>query len=183
MPEQPPEEWFEEFKKINAAGIPSPALPSKADALPSGGGSSKGSERRRHPRFEVGDVTSHLARESLLGFIGVGRNNLARAAVNLCEGGAQFIAHQRIAPGTKIRVRIAVEKFNDVIEAPGVVRWCFQSAKKKEYFFIGVEFTQKDAGHDRKLAAMREWFTSPQYKAVRQSRLRGEKPPDIQFPK
>jgi hypothetical protein len=178
------DDWFDEFKKLNA-GQPSPApghLPPSQDSSPAPS-PSRDSERRRHHRFEIEDVSAQLYRESLLAFLGGGKSNLARAAVDVSEGGAQFLVHERLAPGTKVKVKIAVEKFKDAIETAGIVRWCFQSAKKKEDFFVGIQFNQRDNLHDRKVAAMRDWFTSPQYKAVRQTRLRTkDKGPDITFP-
>ncbi len=184
MPEPDPksDEWINEFKKLNS-GSPSPSDSPPAapgDAAPS----PKGSERRRHGRFELDGASTQLYKEGFLAFIGVGKDNLARAAIDLSEGGGQFLVHQRLAPGTKVKIKIGVEKFNDTVEAAGVVRWCFQSAKKKEDFYVGVQFSNVDGAQSRKLAAMREWFTSPQYKAVRQTRLRAkEKPGGIVFPK
>jgi hypothetical protein len=174
--------WFEEFKKINANTPPSTpdSLPSQ-DSSPSSS-PSRDSERRRHHRFEIDEASAQLYKEGLLALVGMGRTNLARAAVDVSEGGAQFLVHERLSPGTRVKVRIQVGKFKDSIETGGVVRWCFQSAKKKEDFFVGIEFHGRDPVQDRKVAAMRDWFTSPQYKAVKQSRQRA-KSPDIQFPK
>jgi len=183
-PDPKSDEWINEFKKLNS-GSPSASNPDPAPAAPGDPASpSKGSERRRHGRFEVDDASAQLYKEGLLSFIGVGKGNLARAAIDLSEGGAQFLVHERLSPGTKVKVKIGVDKFNDTIEASGVVRWCFQSAKKKEDFYVGVQFSDMEGVQSRKLAAMREWFTSPQYKAVRQTRQRTkEKPGGVVFPK
>jgi len=181
-PDPKSDAWINEFKKLNS-GSPSPSN-SAPDAPGDTPASSKGSERRRHNRFEIDDSSAQLYKEGLLTFIGVGKGNLARAAIDLSEGGGQFLVHERLAPGTKVKVKIGVEKFKDTIEASGVVRWCFQSAKNKEDFYVGVQFSGLEGAQSRKLAAMREWFTSPQYKAVRQTRQRTrEKPGGLVFPK
>ena len=183
MPEQPSEDWFEEFRKLNQRGATAQGSPGTETSPTTGGASaSKGSERRRHTRFEVETASTQLRKEGLLALFGVGKGNLARATIDLSEGGAQILIHDRLALGTRVRVKIAVEKYQDVIETKGVVRWCYQSARKKEDFFIGVQFGNLDTLQVRKLAAMREWFTSPQYKAVKQQR-RADKPPDLIFPK
>lgn len=181
------EDWFAEFKKLNA-GQPasSPASPpSSAPRQDSGPASPRNGERRRHSRFEIDEAIAELYKEGFLSLLGVGKNNLARSAVDVSEGGAQFLVHERLAPGTKVKVRIEVEKFNDRIETAGVVRWCFQSARKKEDFFVGVQFSSNDPAQDRKVAAMRTWFTSPQYKANRQSRLQAKPRPEdrLEYPK
>jgi hypothetical protein len=182
-PDPKSDEWFDEFRKLNTHGAtPSGAPGGEASSANNDPPAPKGSERRRFGRFEVDLASTQLYKEGLLAFIGVGKGNLARTAIDVSEGGAQILVHERLAPGTKVRVKIAVEKYKEVIEAAGIVRWCYQSAKKKEDFFIGVQFQAMETAQGRKLSAMRDWFTSPQYKAVKQGRRR-DKPPEIIFPK
>ena len=188
-PDPDQEDWVDEFKKLNAASKPASAPPpgdapaARPDPSPAKDTSSR-SERRRQARFETDETSAQLYKEGLLTFIGVGKSNLARAAVNLSEGGVQLLVRERLAPGTKVRLRIAVEKFNDTIDAPGLVRWCFQSSKKKGDFYVGVQLTETTSTQNRKITAMREWFTSLEYRAMKQKRMRaGEKPPGIIFPK
>jgi hypothetical protein len=185
-PDPKPDEWFNEFKKLNTQGT-EPSVPPANEASPGQNepSTAQGSDRRVHNRFEVDQASAHLYKDGLFAFIGVGKGtNLARAAIDVSESGAQLMIHERLSPGTKVRLKIAVEKYKEVIETTGIVRWCYQSAKKKQDFFVGVEFLAMDAAQARKLAAMRDWFTSPQYKAIRQGRLRPkDKPPEIRFPK
>ena len=122
-----------------------------------------------------------LYRDGLLSVFGVGKGNRARAALDLSEGGARFLIHERIPIGTKVRVIIQMEKYKDQIEAAGEIRWCYQDARRSEDFFTGVQFEDLDPVQKRKIAQMREWFTSPQYRAVRETkRKRGN---DMAFPK
>jgi len=166
-------DWFAEFKKVNK-GSPS------ADATPTG--SKKGTERRRHGRFEIDECQATLTRNGLLTVFGVGKGNCARAALDLSEGGVRFLIHERIPIGTKVRVIIQMEKYQDQIEAAGEVRWCYQNAKRTEDFYAGVQFDDLDPVQQRKIALMREWFTSPQYRAVRETKRKAQGN-DLAFPK
>jgi hypothetical protein len=170
-------DWFAEFKKVNKSGAP---VGGKTDSTPTG--SKKGTERRRHPRFEIDECQATLYREGILSVFGVGKGNNARAALDLSEGGARFLIRERIPIGTKVRMVIQMEKYKDQIEAAGEIRWCYQSAKHTEDFYAGVEFDDLDPIQKRKIVLMREWFTSPQYRAVRETK-RKAKGNDLAFPK
>ena len=171
MLEDPPHNpsWFEEFKKLNKGG-------STADP-------SQGAQRRRHPRFTTAEAEATLTRKGLLTIFGVGRGNRARAMVDLSEGGGRFLTHERIATGTKVRVRIKVEKYKDVIEAVGKVLWCCQNPRKPTEFLAGVRFTNIDPLQIKKIASMRDWFTSSQYKALCESQIRKNKGDGLIFGK
>jgi hypothetical protein len=67
---------------------------------------------------------------------------------------------------------IEMGRYKDQISAAGEVRWCYQSGKNAEDFYAGVEFIDLPATEKRKIAMMRDWFTSPQYRAVRDSKKR-----------
>lgn len=164
-------DWFAEFKKANKGG-PAPAQ-APADATPSG--TKKDAERRRHSRFEIDECQAMLYREGLLTVLGVAKNNRARAALDLSEGGVRFLIHERLPVGAKVRMIIQMEKYKDQIEASGEVRWCYQSAKNAEDFYAGVQFSDIDPAQKRKIVQMREWFTSPQYRAVRDSKKKQSK--------
>jgi Tfp pilus assembly protein PilZ len=170
-------EWFAEFKKVNKAG---PAGPSKPEPVPAAAGS-KPSDRRRHLRFEVDECQATLYREGILSVFGMSKQNRARAALDLSEGGVRFLTHERLAIGTKVRMIIQMEKYKDQVEASGEVRWCYQSVKKTEEFYVGVQFSDLDPAQKRKIAQMKEWFTSPQYRVVRETK-RKAKDDEFQFP-
>ncbi len=168
-------DWFAEFKKVNKSGGPA----SKTEASP--GGHAKNSERRRHTRFEVDQAQATLYRDGILSVFGVRKDNRARAALDLSEGGVRFLIHERLTIGTKVRMVIQMEKYQDQIEAAGEVRWCYQSTKKAEDFYAGVQFSDLDDTQKRKIAMMKEWFMSPQYRAVRETKRK--KQDDFSFPK
>jgi len=169
-PEEDQADWFAEFKKLNPGSSSAPARPrtDRESTKESG----KPGDRRKHYRFEVDECQATLYRDGLLTVLGVGKSNRARAALDLSEGGVRFLTHERLPVGTKVRMVIEMERYKDHIEAAGEVRWCYQSAKSSEDFFCGVEFSDLDAAEKRKIAMMRDWFTSPQYRAVRDTKRR-----------
>jgi hypothetical protein len=79
-------------------------------------------------------------------------------------------------------VRLEIESHGDSVEATGIIRWCFDSGKKPGDYFAGVMFTNLQAAQRRKIALMRDWFTSPQFRALRAARsANGNRPPEIRF--
>src|SRR3954463_9654958 len=120
-------DWFAEFKKLNpGSGSASAGARTEKDTSRE---NRKPDERRKHPRFEVDDCEATLYRDGLLTVLGVGKNNRARAALDLSEGGVRFQIHERFPIGSKVRVIIEMERYKEQIEASGEVRWCYQSTK------------------------------------------------------
>jgi hypothetical protein len=65
-----------------------------------------------------------------------------------------------------------------------VVRWCFESGVKPGDFYVGVMFTNLNASQKRKITLMRDWFTSPQFRALRAARRRKtDAASEFSFPK
>ncbi len=166
----PQADWFAEFKKLNPSSSPAPVREPTESTKEVG----KPGERRRHTRFEIGECQATLQRDGLLTVLGVGKSNRARAALDLSEGGVRFLTHERLPIGTRVRVVIEMDRYKDQISAAGEVRWCYQSAKSAEDYYAGVEFTDLPAVEKRKISMMKEWFTSPQYRAVRDSKKKSK---------
>ena len=119
---------------------------------------------RKHLRFRIDDASTKLYLKGFLTSLGLGRVNKARAAINLAEGGTMLLTGEMIPVGTRVIVRIDLERFGDVIEAPGEVRWCAQSGKSDQDYYAGIQFTGLSPADAKKIARMRDWFTSPEYK-------------------
>ena len=183
MPDQTPQEpeWYKRFKELNSKA-PEAGTPTERPASTRMFGASNEAERRRHHRFDLNDTTLTVYREGFLTLLGVGRENKAKVAVNLSEGGLQVILRERVNPGAKLKIRLEISKFKDAIEAVGVVRWCYQNAQRKDDFHAGIQFEDLPGTESRKIASMREWFTSPAFRAVRETKLR-KKGDDFVFPK
>src|SRR6187401_3295342 len=116
------------------------------------------SELRSSQRFRVDGIVPTVYEKSLLSTMGMGRKNQARAAINLSEGGILIRVHDRLKIGTSVKVRLEIEKFNDVIEADGVVRWCFQSATDATDFYAGLQFLKLPTTIVNKIARLRSYF-------------------------
>jgi Tfp pilus assembly protein PilZ len=131
---------------------------------------------RKYLRFKIDDASAGLYVKGFLTSIGLGRANKARAAINLSEGGVMLLTRERIAIGTKVTIRIEMEKFSDVIETTGLVRWCEQSAKSNKDYYAGIQFDKLEESDLKKISQMREWFTSPEYKTRTATRRRLQGP-------
>jgi Tfp pilus assembly protein PilZ len=160
-PEKDQSDWFAEFKKVAASAASKERETGR-----------KPDERRKHFRFEIDDCQATLYRDGLLTVLGVGKNNRARAALDLSEGGVRFLTQERFPIGSKVRMIIEMERYKEQIEGSGEVRWCYQSTKNSEDYYCGVEFSDLPASEKRKIGLMRDWFTSPQYRAVRDTKRR-----------
>ena len=125
--------------------------------------------RRKYPRFKVDGASVNLQKDGLFTAIGLGKSNKGRAALDLSESGARVLITERLAVGTKIRLKIEMEKYQDSVEVEGVIRWC---VPYKREFQAGIKFSGTDPSICRKIALMHDWFSSPEYKAVRMKRLR-----------
>lgn len=139
-----------------------------------------GSNNRTHIRFGLDGASARVSRSGLLSFLGLGESR-AGAVSNLSEGGVRLVCDVPLAKGQKVKVRIEMEKYQDVFEAVGQVRWCSRNPHGSDEHLVGIQFTALSAAQARKLAKMREWFTSPEYKAKRAARSKGSL--DIEFPR
>ncbi len=168
MPDTRPEkpEWFNEFQKANADASYPLTPPSRP------GVEGRPSDRRQHSRFQVDDAPAEILRKGILIF-GSRRTKAGREALDLSEGGVRLLAAERVAPGTRIVVKISIQKFQDEIECEAEVRWCRRKTEANDPgFLMGLRFTDDDADRMRRIGVMRGYFTSPQFMAAREKRLR-----------
>jgi hypothetical protein len=151
-----------------------------SSSLPAAGGKKdftssaklKRAELRQHPRFRVEEAKTELYLKGFLAKLGLGRKNEARVAVNLSEGGILVSTLGKLAPGSKVLLRIEMEKYKDVIEAEGEVRWCYVSARNASDYYTGIQFVKLAPAHLSKIHQMRAWFTSPEFKQKSATRRR-----------
>src|SRR5262249_27390630 len=140
----------------------SPASGGRNDS-PSSSIRNQRAELRRHPRFRAEEASAQLYIKGFLSKLGIGLKNEARSAVNLSEGGVLLSTHTKLNRGTKVRVRIEIERFKVVIEAEGVITWCFQSARDTS-FYAGIAFQNLPPAQAALIGKMRSWFTSPEFR-------------------
>ena len=168
--------WFDDFVRANAAA-PSSA-PSKPAPLPLSGG---GANRRGHERFRVDEAIAWLQTGTLARLLNLRRGTVEGRVVDLSEGGVMLLNDVRLKAGAKCSARILFEKFRDVIESRSVVRWSRQVPGKEASFVAGIQFVRLPAPVGRKIALMREYFTSVQYREIRELRRR-EQEKGLKFP-
>ena len=148
--------WFDEDAKSKRRPEPQSPVPVRPD------------NRRRHARFQVSSTQVLLFRNGLLTALNLGSNK-ARKVCDLSAGGARILVTEKLTVKQKVRLKITLEKYQDLIDIDGEVKWCFPSTNKKD-FYVGVKFFTDDAATTRKMTALQEWFTSPQYQALRSRR-------------
>jgi len=136
---------------------------------------------RKHIRIEVDDATPLVYVKGFLNFVGLGKSNKALDVMNLSEGGVLLKTLEKVPKGSKVRVRLKLEKYQDEFRADGVVRWCVLNPYAPVEYFMGVEFVKVKDEQAKKLQKMRDLFTSPEYKAKAGVRSRGSS--GLQYPK
>jgi hypothetical protein len=132
---------------------------------------------RRWPRFKVDDEASVVVYpEKLLNFMGIGRANRAKAAVNLSAGGVLVRASEKIPKGTRVRLKISLQKFGDQFDCVGQVCWCFAAARSTHEYYMGISFIDLPEADAKKIEKLRAWFTSAEYKHKTRLRKKDEGP-------
>ena len=132
-------------------------------------------ELRVYPRFRVNDSPAVVYPEKFLNKLGLSRSNRAEGAVNLSEGGVLVSLKQAIEEGTRVRLKVEVESFNDVIECAGEIRWC-KAAAKNGKFYAGIQFLDLSPEAVKRIAHLRRVLSSPEYKSKHGTK-RYPKPP------
>jgi len=121
-------------------------------------------ELRRHPRFKTYEAEAQIYIKGFLTSLGLGRKNAARGAVNLSESGILVLTDTKLKAGSRVQVRLEFEKYKDVIECEGEVRWCYQSAREASDFYAGIQFRNLPPAQTALIGKMRSWYTSPEYR-------------------
>ena len=137
---------------------------------------SGGAERRRHRRFLPRECDLSLMREAVgilkVFGMGAGKDNLAAAVVDLSEGGARFITKSKLTIGTRVSVTIGVRLFNDTIKTTGTVCWASEHTNRAAQYYAAVNFDKLDAVQARKIAGIRDYLNSPEFRQKLETRKR-----------
>lgn len=128
---------------------------------------------RKYVRFQVDDVSAMMYVRGFMSSLGLGRNNIARSLINLSEGGVMLRSKQKVPRGEKVHVHLTMEKYQDEFEGDGIVRWCVSHPSKAEEYYVGIQFESLKDDQVKRLIKMRDWFTSPEFKAKTKTRARG----------
>ena len=125
-----------------------------------------GNERRRFARFYVEEAPVELRRGGLAALLG----RIRGGVVNLSEGGIRVSVPTPLAARKTIRCQVRTERFKDPLEAVGEILWCERDLMSQKSFLVGILFRDLEPRHARKIAAMREWYASPEFKALKSAR-------------
>jgi c-di-GMP-binding flagellar brake protein YcgR len=125
-----------------------------------------GNERRRYARFYVDEAPVELRRGGLAALLG----RIRGGVVNLSEGGIRVAVPSRLPSRGTIRCRVSTARFQDPLEAVGEILWCERDLMNEKGYLVGILFRELEPRHARKIAAMREWYASPEFKALRAAR-------------
>jgi hypothetical protein len=159
QPDEP--DWLKEFRQANAPSPPPP--PAAPDTK----------TRRKHERFEVdGAEVSLYLHGSILGTLGLRKQNKAVGLVDLSEGGAHFLTTERLPVGARVKIHIELERMQDEIDSLAEVRWSHESGKRKGEFHTGVAFQDMEPGEATRIRHMGEYFASDAYRSMREARQR-----------
>ncbi len=130
-------------------------------------------ERRRHVRFEVQDASAELLPKGGVGrFLGVGARNCGHSLLNLSEGGASFVATERLRRDQAVRVKVRIDRFQESIEGEGVVQWCHESSRAKGEFRTGVMFVDPAPSLSGRIRALQGYLESPACRSRQAGRSR-----------
>lgn len=132
------------------------------------------SELRKYLRFRIDDALAKLLVNGFLSLLGLGRASKTRGAINMSEGGVMLLMGENIAVGTEVTIRIEMEKYSDFVESLGEIRWCRQSARCEDEYYVGIAFAGLGSVDQKKIAQMRDWFTSREFKNRAASRRRSQ---------
>lgn len=129
-----------------------------------------GRERRQWERFLLDECSVSVNRRGFAALF-EGGANIARKVLDLSEGGAQIVVARELRVGSRVRVTLHLDKFQDGLDAEGTVRWVRKPNGKRE-IRVGVEFTGLNEAERRKIQSMKSWFTSPHYMAKRKEAMK-----------
>lgn len=127
-----------------------------------------GVERRRVLRFEIDDYSVVLYRIGTLQRIGFRKKNIGRTVRNLSLTGACLISDKPVRIGQKVQLLLILNKFNDLFDAMGIVRWVAGSKILPDHYEIGVEFTSLEEVQSSRLQHIQGWFTSVAYRVQKE---------------
>jgi hypothetical protein len=117
--------------------------------------------RRRAARFDVHGARAELRRAGITALLG---GRVEGEVVNLAEGGIRVIVPKELPAGRKVRCRVRLERFEDPLDVKGRILWCRRDLMSETGFLVGIAFQDPEPRQARKISAMREWFSSPDFK-------------------
>jgi len=96
-------------------------------------------KKRNCKRFNIPGITLHY-REKLF-FLFTGKFSADYyPVINLSRGGAKFLCHQRLTPGSRITVKLNIPEYDQVHEILASIRWISKNPEKSYRYQTGISF-------------------------------------------
>ena len=127
--------------------------------LPGGPGPRKESRGARRFRIDRAGAVLYV-RGFLADHFGLGRTNVALAAIDFSESGVLMLLRDPLSNGAPVHVRITTPDSAETFEADGEVRWCFRSTPTAQVYRAGICFKSLPRAQAKKIARIRECFAS-----------------------
>lgn len=130
--------------------------------------------RRKHERFQPYECDIVLDRKQgvLMKLLGRKQANIALEILDLSESGVRIGTSQKMPLQTEVRVHCGLKALKDELTLEGQVLWCVPHAYRDNEFVVGITFTNIDSPTQRKIASIRSYLASPQFKQKQETRVR-----------
>lgn len=131
-------------------------------------------DRRQFKRFQprICEVNVRPKVSRFLRFFRSAPSRSVLAVLDLAEGGARVVVRGHLEAGTKVAVRLQVRVFNDSLDTEGTVLWCNAHPHRIGWYVIGLRFVPLSALEARKIASLRQYLGSPEFRQKEQTRHR-----------
>jgi hypothetical protein len=126
----------------------------------------QGADRRKHPRCSIEGARAVYC-TGVLAFVNLGKSKAG--VYNLSEEGVCIQTDERLKPGTRVRVEIAISRPKERFEAYGIVRRSVENQRDHK-IYTGIEFADMNSVTKSKLKAMCDYFDSAAYKNLRKEK-------------
>jgi len=118
-------------------------------------------ELRSARRFRIDRAGAVLyVRGFLADHLGLGRTNLALAAIDFSESGVLMLLRDPISNGTPVHFKITTPDSAESFEADGEVRWCFRRSPTANVYRAGICFKNLNRTDRKKVAHIHECFAT-----------------------
>jgi hypothetical protein len=93
---------------------------------------------------------------------------------NLSETGLRLVTPKRLEPGSEVTLSVEIQSLQEEFQTPGKIVWSLETKNGQE-FHSGIHFHGLPVSLVKKIAHMREYLESPQYKSRRLARIQEKK--------
>ncbi len=114
-----------------------------------------GAERRKAPRFKIKDCYLKCSKGGLLLFLEKPAGRGPLPVLNLSRGGVEFASSKSMDVGRKLRIKLDVPAFHELLKFRGQVRWV-KAVPFRDLFRVGVQFTKVTPAIEKRLRSLEQ---------------------------